>query len=176
MFGGERLGGMSCVLNVVRPARMRRKYCSTDMQRTYAQGVHSYSGSTNMIIRRLIATSCFVIPFLLSSCVGVSINDVRNSPIVYETNSKRSMNDVLYCLNTALDKFRGDGRIVTANYPQPPMTELNIGALQMGRFRHHYLVIIKGFDEGSKVVVRSAGTTYMPMSQSRLIKHVSSCT
>ena len=113
---------------------------------------------------------------LLSACVGVPVHDIRNSPIVYESVSSRSMNDVLSCLTAALDQFRGDSRMLTTSYPQPPVIEISIGAIQMGSFRHHYLLMITSFDEGAKILVRSAGTTFIPMPQSELIKHVVSCT
>lgn len=113
---------------------------------------------------------------LLSACAGVPVNDVRNSPIVHESVSNHPMNDVLSCLTATLDEFRGDGRMLSASYPQPPMVEISIGAIQMGSFRHHYLLMITGFDGGTKVLVRSSGTTYIPMSQSALIKKVTACT
>lgn len=132
--------------------------------------------SKDMNPRLLRATPSIAALCLLSACVGVPVNDVRNSPVVHESVSNRSMNDVLSCLTAALDEFRGDGRMLTASYPQPPMVEISIGALQMGSFRHHYLLMITSLDGGTKVLVRSAGTTFIPMSQPELIKQVTSCT
>lgn len=129
-----------------------------------------------MIPRHLTATLCIVALCVLSACVGVPVQDVRNSPIVYESVSSRSMNDVLSCLTAALDELRGDGRMLTTSYPLPPVTEISIGAVQLGSFRHHYLLMISGLDGGVKVVVRSAGSTFIPMPQPELIKHVVSCT
>lgn len=126
--------------------------------------------------RLLRATPSIAALCLLSACAGAPVNDVRNSPIVHESVSNRPTNDVLSCLNATLDEFRGDGRMLSASYPQPPMVEISIGAIQMGSFRHHYLLMVTSLDGGTKVLVRSPGTTFIPMSLSALIKKVTACT
>lgn len=125
--------------------------------------------------RPLRATPSIASLCLLSACVGVPVNDVHNSPVVHENVSSRPMNDILSCLNATLDEFRGDGRMLSASYPQPPMVEISIGSIQMGSFKHHYLLTVTSRDGGTKVLVRSPGTTFIPMSQSALINKVTAC-
>ena len=125
---------------------------STGPARKAAQAGYFYVSQETMKPRYLTTTLSISALCLLSACVGVPVHDIRNSPIVYESVSSRSMNDVLSCLTAALDQFRGDSRMLTTSYPQPPVIEISIGAIQMGSFRHHYLLMITSFDEGAKIV------------------------
>lgn len=123
-------------------------------------------------MRKVVA---IILSVLLSACVGVPITEVRNNPVAYETLTKRSMDDVMSCLMIDFDEFRGDGRMLIANYQQPPKVEISIGAFQMGGFKHHYFLVVTGAGDGTKVSIKSAGTTYAPLSLPDLIGKVKSC-
>lgn len=127
-----------------------------------------------MKLNTLRISLCLTGLYLLCGCAGVPINEVRNSPTAYEKTSKLQMNDVISCLTTSLDEFR-DGRLLITNYQQPPKVEMSIGAFQMGSFKHHYYLVITGAGDGTKVSVKSAGTTYVPLSLPDLISKVKSC-
>lgn len=115
--------------------------------------------------------------FLLPGCVGLSIQEVRETKPIYFVQSEKLMSEVLQCFigNDRLDELRGDGRMHVLAYPEKAGAELSIGAPQASKFRHFYHVSLVARSPGTQIEVRRSPANYLPIQLEELIAIAKQC-
>jgi hypothetical protein len=95
----------------------------------------------------------FICSLLISSCQGLTIDEIRRTKPVDEYISAKNINVVLSCIADS-DVFNDlFDRLKIVTFPDGKKVEIKIGAVQMGEFKHFYLITLMSLDADTKITV-----------------------
>lgn len=112
---------------------------------------------------------------LLLGCQGIPLNEIRKTTPMYTATSAKPLNAVFSCFTTELNVHE-DSNVHVLTYPEESKAEFSIGAMQMGEFKHFYLISLARSLEGTRTDIQRSPTDYFPLPQTKMNEIAAKCT
>ena len=112
-----------------------------------------------------------------SACQGLPLKEIRVKTPISNYESINTPSDTLRCLteDRSFAELTNE-RISIITFPDGNLTEITIGAIQMGEFKNYYLISLKTRpNKSTSIELRRADHDYFPLNQDDLLSAIRNC-